>query len=182
MLGPDDLPLAELCAARLDGDVSALHGAFIPIDEPDLPGLRANAVAPDADTSLILERRSAAWVHGAVGLPPHTPQLCRSSAARSTVHPGPQHVRELRLAADEIVQFDGVRCTSRARTAFDLLRDPDEPCDEIARIVAHLIELDRGLACALRARLDRSARVPFRALARSRLDRAIALAQPSETR
>ena len=45
MLGTDDLPLAELCAARIDGDLFAIDEGWAPIDEPDLPSLRAAVVA-----------------------------------------------------------------------------------------------------------------------------------------
>lgn len=69
MLGTDDLPLAELCAARLDGELVAIGTGWCPVDEPDLPSLRAAAVAPRLPAPLIVERRSAAWVHGALPSP-----------------------------------------------------------------------------------------------------------------
>lgn len=181
-LGVDDLPLAELCAARLDGDLSDLHGAFVPLDEPDSPALRARALAIDVDRSLILERRSAAWVHGAVAAPPREPQLCRSITARGTAQPGPRRIRELVISRDELVEFHGVRCTSHVRTAFDLLRDADETDDEVACIVGRLHAADDELEAALRARLHATPRLPFRSLALARLDRALARAQPSATR
>ncbi|MDR5700609.1 hypothetical protein [Agromyces aerolatus] len=182
VLSTDDLPLAELCAARLDGDVGALHGAFVPIDAPDVPALRAGALAIGIDRSLILDRRSAAWVHGAIPAPPYDTQLCRSAAARGTAQPGTRGVRELVIAPGELVDFEGVRCTSRARTAFDLLRDPNEASDEVEQIVARLIASHDGLERELRARLQDSVRLPYRALASARLERALARAQPSATR
>lgn len=189
VLGTDDLPLAELCAARIDGDLGVLHEAFIPVDEPDLPALRARALAIDLDASLILDRRSAAWVHGAVTSPPHETQLCRSTTARGTARPGTRGVRELVLTPDEIVDFGDVRCTSRARTAFDLLRDPNESSEEIEHIVSRLLDSHADAERALRTRLAGAPRMPYRALALSRLERAVfgdadgsPTSQPSATR
>jgi hypothetical protein len=183
VLGTADLPIAELCAARIDGDLTALHGAYVPLDEPDLPELRATALAVGLDRSLILDRRSAAWVHGAAAAPPRVPQLCRSSGKRGTIRPGAPPVRELVIAVDELVEVAGVPCTSRARTAYDLLRDPDEPGDEVEQIVGRLIEANPDLEPAVRARLAASNRLPYRALAAARLARAVAAAaQPSATR
>ncbi|WP_308796636.1 hypothetical protein [Agromyces silvae] len=182
VLGTDDLSLAELCAARIDGDVGAMHGVFVPVDEPDLPALRAAALAVGIDRSLILDRRSAAWVHGALPVPPHELQLCRSSTARSTAHPGEPRIRELVIAEDELVEYLGVRCTSPARTAFDLLRDPEEPSHEVEQIVGRLLATHGDVERELRARLVTSARLPYRALAVGRLARALDAAHPSATR
>jgi hypothetical protein len=173
VLGTDDFALAELCAARIDGDLSCLHGAFVPIDEPDLPSIRAEALALGIDRALILDRRSAAWVHGAVPAPPQDTQCCRSAAARGTTDPRARGVREVILTPVELIEFGDVRCTSRARTAFDLLRDPSEPSDEVERIVGRLIETDDDLDRDVRARLHASERLPYRTLALNRLDRAL---------
>ena len=45
VLGTDDLPIAELCAARLDGELFAIDDGWAPVDEPDLPAFRAAVVA-----------------------------------------------------------------------------------------------------------------------------------------
>lgn len=181
VLGTTDLSIAELCAARIDGDLTALHDAFVPVDEPDLPELRATALAVGLDRSLILDRRSAAWVHGAVAAPPRVPQLCRSAAKRGTVDPAAPPVRELVISVDELVEIAGVPCTSLARTAYDLLRDPDEPGREVEQIVGRLLSAHADLEPAIRARLAATKRLPYRALAEARLTRALA-AQPSATR
>lgn len=189
VLGPSDLPSPELWAARLDGELIEVHGGFVPIDEPDVPTLRAHILALGADRSLILERRCAAWVHGAVAVPPPERQFCTPATARTGRRAGAVRVREVTLEAGEIVEFAAVRCTSRARTAFDLLRDPLESCDEIETVVERLLAGFPGLGPALTERLARSARLPYRGLATLRLGRALAAAarpadedQPSATR
>lgn len=181
-LDTDDLPLAELCAARIDGDLSLLQGVFIPIDEPDVPALRASALAAGLDPSLIVERRSAAWVHGLVAAPPRETQLCRPSTARGTANPGRPRVRELAIDDDDLVELGGVRCTSHERTAFDLLRDPEEPDREVEQIVGGMLTADERLADRLRARLKAPRRLPHRGRALARLERALAWTQPSATR
>ena len=70
VLDTHDLPLAELCAARLDGELVAIDDGWTPLDEPDLPALRAAVTALRAPRSLVIERMSAAWVHGALAAPP----------------------------------------------------------------------------------------------------------------
>jgi hypothetical protein len=180
VLGPSDLPSPELFAARLDGELMQLHGGFVPIDEPDVPALRAHILALGADRTLILERRCAAWVHGAVAAPPRERQFCTSVTARTGRRSGTWRVREVMLEAGEVVEFATVRCTSRGRTAFDLLREPDEPsdepADEVELIVARLLADHHELAAALIDRLARSPRLPFRALASARLRRVLAAA------
>src|SRR4029453_1226419 len=82
VLGTEHLPLAELCAARLDGEVFAIDDGWAPVDEPDLPAFRAMVTALRAPRSLIIERMSAAWVHGGLDAPPPVAPFCVPLAAR----------------------------------------------------------------------------------------------------
>jgi hypothetical protein len=181
VLGPHDLPLPELQAARMDGDLFELHGAFVPIDVPDGPAIRARIVAVGADPTFIIERRCAAWVHDAVAAPPRTRQFCTPvtsrTGSRGTARGAPRGIRELILTPDEVIDLDGVLCTSRARTALDMLRDPKEPDAE--QIITRLVEGDKEIVESLWARTQRGVRLPHRALALFRLHRMPATARPS---
>ena len=172
VLSIDDLSLAELCAARIDGELMPIGDGWAPVDEPDLPSLRAAAVALRAPRALVIERRSAAWVHGGLASPPALAQFCVPRTARVAAVSGPRLVvREVAIEADEITEFAFARCTTTVRTAFDLLREHTEHDLEVEGIVATLCANDPALAALVRGRLDGANRMPHRALALRRLDR-----------
>ena len=190
VLGTEHLPLAELCAARLDGEVFAIDDGWAPVDEPDLPAFRAVVTALRAPRSLVIERMSAAWVHGGLDAPPPIAQFCVPLDARIAVIAGHRAVvREVRIDDDEIVPFGDIRCTSLVRTGFDLLRDPTLDDGAVVGVVAALLSGRASLDAALHERLDAAVRMPHKAAARRRLDRAqherrsaAARDQPSLTR
>jgi len=173
VLGTDDLSIAELCAARIDGDLIAIAGAWAPIDEPDVPAFRALVVAHSAPRSLIIERMSAAWVHGASLAPPGTAQFCVPIDARISVISDPGiAVREVRIDDAEVVSFGRVRCTSLVRTTFDLLRDTTASDAETVEVVASLLGAHDSLEQSARLKLEATPRLPHKARAFARLDRA----------
>jgi hypothetical protein len=190
VLGTHDLHIAELCAARLDGELFAIDDGWAPVDEPDLPAFRAAVVALRAPRALIIERLSAAWVHGGLAVPPPVAQFCVPLSSRIAVLAESRAtVREVRIDDAEIVELDGIRCTSVVRTGFDLLREPALDDRDAERIVAALIAERPALAFELRERLLAATRMPHKSTALARLDRAEALArstggnaQPSLTR
>lgn len=181
VLGTGDLPLAELCAARLDGELVSVGTGWCPIDEPDLPSLRAAAVAPERPDRLIVERRSAAWVHGASPAPPTVTEYCIRYDDRSTARPDPACiVREVAIDESDVMTIGGIRCTTPLRTAYDLLRDAGASDEETVSIVAALLDARAGLEARLRERLGSAHRLPHKARAVARLD--AAAGQPSLTR
>ncbi|WP_353814215.1 type IV toxin-antitoxin system AbiEi family antitoxin [Agromyces sp. SYSU T00266] len=189
VLDHDDLPLAELCAARLDGEVMRIGGGWAPVDEPDLPSLRAAAVAPGLPSPFVIERRSAAWVHGAVPTPPPIAECCVPHSARVSMRslPHAMLLREVAIAPADIVVIGGVRCTTPDRTIYDLVRDA-EPVAGVVAIVAALLGADACAAERVRSRLELAHRLPHKAAALARLAAAEATAaaaaadQPSLTR
>lgn len=173
VLGTRDLPLPELCAARLDGELFALGDGWCPVDEPDLPSLRAATVAPQQPGTLIVERRSAAWVHGALAAPPAVSEYCVRYVDRSTARIDlGSVVREVVIDDADVEVVGGVRCTTRLRTAFDLLRDVHSSDDDAEAIVGALIEGAHGLGARLRDRIVSAHRLPHKARALARLDAA----------
>jgi hypothetical protein len=181
VLGTRDLPLPELCAARLDGELFALGDGWCPVDEPDLPSLRAAAVAPRRPGLLIVERRSAAWVHGALPSPPAVSEYCIRYADRTTARVDfGCVVREVVIDESDVAAVGGVRCTTPLRTAFDLLRDVHADDDETVAIVGSLLDGEHGLEGRLRDRIESAHRLPHKARALARLDGS--RRQPSLTR
>lgn len=180
VLGTDDLPIAELCAARLDGELFAIDDGWAPIDEPDLPAFRAAVMALRVPRPLIIERLSAAWVHGALAAPPAIAQFCVPLSSRiAVISEHRATVREVRIDGAEIVEFGRIRCTSVVRTGFDLLREPAFDDDRVAAMVGALIAARDGLASGLRRRLDAATRMPHKSTAVARLDRAERVARSS---
>jgi len=177
VLGTGDLHLAELCAARIDGELVGLADGWCPVDEPDLPSLRAAAAAIDAAPALIAERLTAAWVHGGLDAPPRPAQYCVPNSGRIAVRLDRRSVvREVSLRPGEVVDLGGARCTSVERTVFDLIREPDLDDATAVEVVARLIGPRRGLADRVHARLDDATRLPHKTLARERLRRAESVA------
>jgi hypothetical protein len=123
VLTSHDLPLAELHALRLDGELMPLDEGFTAVDQPVELSHRAASLGVYCDSRLIVEQHSAAWVWGALPRPPARHELCASIGARSrSVHPLRLLVREVVIAADEWVQLAGVKVTTPLRTASDLAR------------------------------------------------------------
>ena len=123
VLSARDLPVAELHALRLDGQLSALDECFILIDQPAGLAERARSLALFCDGRLIVEQHSAAWIWGALAQPPVRHELCASVGARSrSVHPGRLLVREVVIGENDWVEIAGLRVTTPLRTAVDLAR------------------------------------------------------------
>jgi hypothetical protein len=181
VLGTDDLDLAELCAARIDGELVELADGWCPVDEPDLPSLRAAAVAVDVGRTLIAERLTAAWVHGALDAPPRPAQYCVPHTERIAVRlDRPWVVREVSLLAGDVLEFAGARCTSAVRTAFDLLREAELDDRTVIDVVVRLLGSVPELGQRVHARIDAAARLPHKTLARGRLAAAELLAIPCQ--
>ena len=130
VLSLDDLPSAELQAARLDGDVYPLAGAYCLIGELEAPRHRARAVLGERSRRLIAELSTAAWVWGAT---PHLGRLrfAVSPDARTRLPPDAGHaLREIVYEQDDVASLDGLRVTAPLRTILDLARSDDAEPDE----------------------------------------------------
>ncbi|WP_353810055.1 hypothetical protein [Agromyces sp. SYSU T00194] len=191
LLSADDLPLAELCALRIDGEVMALPAGWAPVDEPDRPEQRARSVRLAVGRDVIAARLTAAWVHGAVPAPPSVPQVCVRIGARRGNDPTVRcELSELRLAEDEIVRWGPAAATTPERTAFDLLRTAHAP--EAHRRAAMRVLEFAGIALdEFRGRVVGRSRLPGRLAVLAAVDAALeaapgpqtgAVPQPSLTR
>lgn len=172
VLSEHDLPAAELRAAELDGELFALDGCWVPIDEPDRAAQRAGALAALLPPRVIVERRSAAWVWGLLDSPPSPHELCTAIGARVRTGPGWPPAREVVIDDDETVVLGGIRVTTPARTVVDLARF-SEPFDE--QLVQRLLSLGRLTVADCVEAMERRRNLPGKRVA---LERLAALAAP----
>jgi len=154
LLSTDDLPEAELHAARLDGELFTVDERFASVGELDQRSIRGQALWSVLPSRLIAEQRTAAWVHGARSAPPAVHELCAASSARyRSVGAARLSIREVVLTDRETEVVGGMTVTTAFRTAIDLARaerrrDPSDGAVilslaaiggfTIAELVAHL--------------------------------------------
>ncbi|WP_411700177.1 type IV toxin-antitoxin system AbiEi family antitoxin [Conyzicola sp.] len=170
VLHAGDLPLAELCAARLDGELFGVDEAFLPIDVATGAIARAKAAGRFWPGRLIAERATAAWIWGATVDPPARHQLCTSKDARARPPvPARSTVREVTIAPDEYARVAALRVTTPLRTVVDLARFGAEYTDADREITLTLARLDGLTLTDCREALDRRRNLPAKKLAWSRL-------------
>ena len=151
------LPIAELFALVLDGQLYRVGDAFATLDTPDTPALRASAFAAFRPGSSIADRGTAAWIHGTRSSPPPRPQVCVDPARRcrlSAEFDAHQHA----ISEGEVVSFADVRVTTPLRTAGDLLLTLPSFDRASAQEVRHLLTLAEASTDALGDKLRRSRR------------------------
>jgi hypothetical protein len=133
----DRLSLAELSAARLDGDVVELGEAYIPADAVETAALRAGSLTTVLGANLAATHLSAAWIHGAMLHPPVRHTVQRAVSRRITSHIGRHLVyRDLAVDPDDLLTCGGVWVTTPVRTLADLARVPDDAHSYAARALA----------------------------------------------
>lgn len=152
------LPLAELLALCLDGQLYRVGDAFASPDTPDTPALRARALAAEVPRRAIAERATAAWIHGTRSSPPPRPQICILPADRGTLIPAGVDGRQRSLADDEFETAGPIAVTSALRTAADLLLQPGPFGHADAVEVRHLLRLAGSPPSALRPAFPRTRR------------------------
>lgn len=165
-----DLPLPELHAARLDGDLFGLDTGFAPVDEIETAQHRALVVHAGLPARVIAEQRSAAWIWGA-GPAPARHEVCVAIGARARIaDPRSTVVREVVITAEEIVELDGLAVTSPLRTVLDLARFSTHFGDSERRTISALMADHAFDLADCRSELDRRRNLPLKRLAHERLD------------
>jgi hypothetical protein len=144
VLSAEHLPLAELQAARLDGEVFGLAEAFTPIDEIASVAHRARAVHTALSDRLIAEQHTAAWIWGVTTRRPVRDELCVALGARVR-HSVTVPVREVVIEPDEIADLGGCQVTTPLRTIVDLARFSADFGELEEQIVAALMS-EHGIA------------------------------------
>lgn len=172
VLSTVDLPLPELLAARLDGEVFALDDCFCPVDEVEQPSHRARAVHMGLSGRVIAEQLSAAWVWGAADRPPPVHQLCVATDARVMHSPAPWvSVREVVIEPAEIALVAGLQVTTALRTAIDIARFSIRFDDRDEDAVVRLMMLGGFDAADCLAELNHRRNLPQKRQAVDRLGR-----------
>ena len=137
----NDLPLAELYGARLDGQVFQVADSWCVIDEIDGCGARAVAASRLVPPRAIAERLTAAWIYGCAPEPLRH-QFCVLIGARTTAVWSPRvQLREIVRSPDDLRTVSGVRVTTPLRTAVDLARyaPPSASAPAVAALLARLL-------------------------------------------
>lgn len=170
LLGTDQLPLAELCAARLDGELYAVAGFYCPVDLPEFPALRAEGLRPLMPARGFAERLSAAWLHGAIDVPPVRAQFALpSSEGVRPMLASSCDVRQVVIGQTELMSINGCRLTTPLRTIADVLLDADLN-DNQAITIADRLAMQAGCTpSAVRAALLARYRLPGITRAEKRL-------------
>ena len=167
-----DLPLSELWAACRDGELVPLSSsAFIFADLPQTPAVRALAVQPVLGQRMIIERQSAAWVHGALKRAPRIHTVAVRYEHRSRAAHGHATIREVVLRRGDTTMIAGIEVTTPLRTAVDLSRDRGYDSARDSPVVARLLSSSGLPEC--RDYLDRARNLPHKALALRRITDAL---------
>ncbi len=170
VLTADDLPLPELRAALLDGELFALDAAFAPIDEVESAHHRACAAHAGLPRRLIAEQHTAAWIWGAAPAPSRH-EFCVAIAARARgVGDGAHAVREVVIGPADIASLDGLQVTTPMRTVLDLarfsVRFGQREEDAVRTLMRHHgLGVDDGIA-----EIERRRNLPRKRLAMQRLE------------
>jgi hypothetical protein len=183
LLGAPAFSFAELCAARLDGQLYRVGDLFATIDTADSAELRAEAFAAVTPSSVIADRGTSSWIHGARASPPTALQVCvdhtRRGAAVGTIG---LDVRQCALTRGDVIRLGGARTTSPLRTAVDLLRTERRFTPMAALEIAALLRFADASVADCRDRIRRHLHSPGtrRALVRAgSLERMAARAGPA---
>ncbi|HEY8912229.1 type IV toxin-antitoxin system AbiEi family antitoxin [Lacisediminihabitans sp.] len=137
-----DLPLAELTAARIDGEVYAVDECFSPLDEFEATPHRALALLASFPRRLIAEQHTAAWVLGAQPAPPVVHQFCVSIETRTRPTIAMRiSVREVVIDDDDLLDVGGLPVTTPLRTAVDLARCAVDFGERDLRLAAELMRI-----------------------------------------
>lgn len=185
LLGPGALSLAELHAARLDGEVYSVDERFSPVDEVDTAWLRAAALRSVAGTRMIAELDSALWVYGLLAFPPPIHTMCVARSDRIKFPPSRRiALREVTHSTGDVAEVAGLRVTVPGRILFDLaFSDRSDGADRARALLARWPPL--AGACA--RRISAVPNLPGKGVALRRLDEWSAAgqetaAQPALTR
>lgn len=139
VLTVNDLSLAELSSARLDGQVFQVADSWCVVDEIDGCEARAAAASRLVPPRAIAEQITAAWIYG-VAPEPLRHQFCVLIGARTTAVRSPRvQLREIVRSPDDVRTVAGVRVTTPLRTAIDLARYTPTSTPELTALLARLL-------------------------------------------
>ncbi|GAB3130314.1 hypothetical protein [Glaciibacter psychrotolerans] len=164
-----DLPLAELCCARLDGELFKIDEFWYPVDSVDGIELRAQALSLLAPPRAIAELHSATWIYG-LEPAPFRHQICVDVTARTWVDVASALVpRERRLVTSDTQVRAGFRLTTPLRTAVDLAQWSHLGTPDVVPLLAAVLRFGGYRDTAAAVKLCASRRSTNTSHARTRL-------------
>ena len=165
------LALAELWAARIDGDVVDVGEAFIPADAAETAWMRAMSLRTLLDQELAAVMRTAVWIYGGLAELPDEIEVQSAVTKRVRVPPHSRlQLRDTLLDPADIVRMGSVAVTSPARTLADIARAAAElPETYEAPLAGLLSALSADERAAGMHWLTEHPRMAYARLARERL-------------
>lgn len=165
-----DLPLAELSAARLDGELFLLDECYSLSDLPVGPVERGQALAAIRPGRAIADTDSAAWLYGALADPPLVHSFAIDVANRAYVPPSLRYrTREVVVPSLDVANIGGCAVTTPLRTLSDLARTRASWTDADADVLRMLAELAEADEPRILRYLTATARLPNKNRARQRI-------------
>ncbi len=175
LLTARDLPVAELCCARLDGELVAVGEGWTPVDLPVGEAVRAEAAALLVPPRVIAERMTAAWIFGIVPEPTRH-HFCVDARSRAHVPPSSRlQLREVNCSLDNTMVLGGLRVTTPLRTVTDLARHGGVEGELLVQVIAAVLSYGRLDPQSALQHLSLNPKAPHSALAHRRVRRAASL-------
>jgi hypothetical protein len=169
LLTDRDLPAAELCSARLDGELVPVGEGWSPVDLPVGEAVRAQAAALLVPPRVIAERMTAAWIFGVVPEPTRH-HFCVDARSRAHLSPSPRiQLREVSCTPEDTTVLGGLRVTTPLRTVIDLARHGAVEEQALLRVIAALLAYGRLDPQAAIQRLSLTPKAPHTGLAHRRV-------------
>lgn len=168
------LSVAELSAARLDGDLVEIGEGYMPADAVESTATRAASLRSICGSRLVVGSWSAAWVYGALPEPPSRHSVMRGAAHRvGNLIDRRAIFHDVGVEDRDVSDVEGVLVTSPLRTVIDVarrIRDPEhrERATSVvgAMIGAGLVDPREAIS-----RIGSGARLPGSQAARRELER-----------
>jgi len=169
VLTPGVLTVAELCSARLDGELFAVDEAFAPVDEAESAWMRAGVLRGVTGGRLTAELDSALWVRGVVARAPSRHTMCVARSNRLKFAPSPRiAVREMGHEPGDVEVIAGLCVTMPGRILFDLaLLDGEERARDAVALMLRFPEIVEPCV----RRVDEARSVPGKLRGEDRLRR-----------
>ena len=163
------LPPAVRSAERLRGTLVPCGPGFRPVGWPDIPRVRAAALAGFCSSRSTVTLDAAAWVWGARRAPGLPVDVASPGGGTAAERFNPAlRTHDLSFATGDVIRFGQVGVSSPARTLYDLLRMRNEFTASERACCRLLLRLVPGGTAAIVERI--SARVsPYRRRTLSRL-------------
>ncbi len=169
-IGPQALSIAELSAARLDGELYPLADRYCTVDLPAFPSLRAASLLLLLPEHAFVERLSAAWLHGALTDPPTLSSLAVPAGAGSRPRRSRTFtLRQVAVSPAELTLIGGCPVTTAERTLVDVLLDEGLGDAEALAVALTLCATGEVTLTSARAALRARRSLPHRTLAERRL-------------